>query len=124
MPATTGGHTVKGFWNTMLRFTIVRSRTVTWMSAGFAALILMTAIAVAGFLYQQHVSDAVRHTVEVDARLGRVLSSLQDAETVQRGFVSSGDDAFLAPYFDSRAAFDRNLHRLRDLVLDNPKQLA
>ncbi len=67
------------------------------MSAGFAALILMTAFAVAGFLYQQHGSDAVRHTIEVDGRLARALSALQDAETGQRGYVISGDEAFLAP---------------------------
>jgi len=108
----------------MLRFTIVRSRTVTWMSAGFAALILMTAVAVGGFLYQQHGSDAVRHTVEVDARLARVMSSLQDAETGQRGFVISGEEVFLAPFLDGRRSFDGNLDRLRDLVLDNPEQLA
>jgi len=109
---------VKGLWDTMLRFTIVRSRTVTWISAGFAALILMTAVAVAGFLYQQHGNDAVRHTVEVDARLARVLSSLQDAETGQRGFVISGEEVFLAPFLDGRRSFDGNLDRLRDLVLD------
>ncbi|RVU16162.1 adenylate/guanylate cyclase domain-containing protein [Methylobacterium oryzihabitans] len=94
------------------------------MSAGFGALILMIAIAVAGFLYQQHGSDAVRHTIEVDARLARVLSSLQDAETGQRGFVISGDESFLGPYRDSRATFGGSLDRLGDLVRDNPEQLA
>ncbi|MCJ2023836.1 CHASE3 domain-containing protein [Methylobacterium sp. J-067] len=112
------------FWTAMLRFTIVRSGTVTWMSAGFAALILMTAFAVAGFLYQQHGSDAVRHTIEVDGRLARALSALQDAETGQRGYVISGDEAFLAPFLAGRAAFHRDLDRLRDLVRDNPEQLA
>lgn len=115
---------MKGFWDTMLRFTIVRSRTVTWMSAGFAALIVMTALAIAGFLYRQHGSEAVRHTVEVDARLSRVLSALQDAETGQRGFVITGQETFLAPYLSSRDAFDRNLDRLRELVADNTDQLA
>lgn len=115
---------MKGFWDTMLRFTIVRYRTVTWMSAGFAALIVMTALAIAGFLYRQHGSEAVRHTVEVDARLSRVLSALQDAETGQRGFVITGQETFLAPYLSSRDAFNRNLDRLRELVADNTDQLA
>ncbi len=115
---------MKGFWDTMLRFTIVRSRTVTWMSAGFAALIVMTALAIAGFLYRQHGSDAVRHTVEVDARLARVLSALQDTETGQRGFVISGDASFLAPMLAGRASFARNLDTVRALVDDNPEQLA
>lgn len=115
---------MRGFWDTMLRFAIVRSSTVTWMSAGFAALIVMTALAIAGFLYRQHGSDAVRHTVEVDARLARVMSALQDAETGQRGFVISGNETFLEPYRAGRDVFDRNLERLRALVGDNPEQLA
>jgi adenylate cyclase len=113
---------MKGIWDMMLRIATARSNTVTWMSAGFAALIVMTALAIAGFLYRQHGSDAVRHTVEVDARLSRVLSALQDAETGQRGFIISGEETFLAPYVASRNAFDRNLDRLRELVADNPEQ--
>ena len=115
---------MKGFWDNMLRFAIVRSSTVTWMSAGFAALIVMTVLAIAGFLYRQHGSDAVRHTVEVDARLARVMSALQDAETGQRGFVISGNESFLAPYRASRDAFEHNIARLGDLVADNPEQIA
>ncbi|TXM81391.1 guanylate cyclase, partial [Methylobacterium sp. WL122] len=94
------------------------------MSAGFAALVVMIAVAVAGVVYQQHGSDAVRHTVEVDGRLARVLSALQDAETGQRGFIISGDEAFLGPFLASREAFERNLDRLRERVADNPEQLA
>lgn len=115
---------MRGFWDIMLRFAIVRSSTVTWMSAGFAALIVMTVLAIAGFLYRQHGSDAVRHTVEVDAQLARVMSALQDAETGQRGYVISGNAAFLAPYLASRDAFDRNFDRLRALVADNAEQVA
>ena len=122
--AERGRGALPGFGRAMLRLTLVRSRTVTWMSAGFAALVVMIAVAVAGVVYQQHGSDAVRHTVEVDGRLARVLSALQDAETGQRGFIISGDEAFLGPFLASREAFERNLDRLRERVADNPEQLA
>ena len=94
------------------------------MSAGFAAFVLMAVLAVAGFLYQQRASEAVRHTIEVDGLLARALSTLQDAETGQRGYVISGDASFLVPYEEADEAFARHAARLDDLVRDNTEQAA
>ncbi|RUP17616.1 MAG: guanylate cyclase, partial [Methylobacterium sp.] len=56
------------------------------MTVGLATILVMTAIALGAFVYQQRGVDAVRHTVAVDGRLARVLSAVQDAETGQRGY--------------------------------------
>ncbi|WP_457108231.1 CHASE3 domain-containing protein [Methylobacterium sp. P5_C11] len=100
----------------------LRSRTVTWMTVGFATILVMTAIALGAFVYQQRGTDAVRHTVAVDGRLARVLSAVQDAETGQRGYLLTGDEAFLRPFTEGRANVDRQLDRLRALVRDDAAQ--
>jgi adenylate cyclase len=100
----------------------LRSRTVAWMTVGFATILVMTALALGAFVYQQRGVDAVRHTVAVDGRLARVLSAVQDAETGQRGYLLTGDAAFLLPFTEGRLNADRQLDRLRDLVQDDPDQ--
>ncbi|MFL5403971.1 MAG: CHASE3 domain-containing protein, partial [Gemmatimonadales bacterium] len=40
----------------------------------------------------------VTHTHEVLERLGTLLSSFQDAETGQRGYIITGKDEYLEPY--------------------------
>ena len=41
---------------------------------------------------------AVRHAYDVRAQFTTVLSELKDAETGQRGYLLTGDPAYLAPY--------------------------
>jgi len=54
--------------------------------------------------------------------LARLLSSLTDAETGQRGFVITGNDEFLEPYAGGRKDADRYFEDLRRLTADNPVQ--
>src|SRR5258705_1350546 len=58
----------------------------------------------------------VSHTNEVLTRLEAVLSTLKDAETGQRGYLLTGEPAYLEPYRD---AVDR---LPRQVTLDNPAQ--
>ena len=66
----------------------------------------------------------VSHTHEVLAKLEAALSSLKDAETGQRGYLLSGDPAYLDPYRDAVSRFPGQLAALRQLILDNPAQTA
>ena len=64
----------------------------------------------------------VRHSHDVKTKLTDLLSELKDAETGQRGFVITGDDAYLAPF---RAALDQipvTFQSVRQLTADNPDQ--
>src|SRR4029450_4908711 len=45
--------------------------------------------------------------------LQRVLAAVTDAETGQRGFLLTGDEEYLAPYNDTRAAMDTDLRELK-----------
>ncbi len=66
----------------------------------------------------------VSHTQEVLATTAKLLSSLQDAETGERGYIITGDTQYLEPYRTGIAAVDGLRQRLMELVSDNPVQLA
>jgi signal transduction histidine kinase/DNA-binding response OmpR family regulator len=55
-------------------------------------------------------------------RLQVLLSTLQDAETGQRGFLITGDEAYLEPYNNARAAWPGTLTSLRGLLVDDREQ--
>ena len=63
-----------------------------------------------------------KHTQEVLLQLDETMLLTLDAETGGRGFLISGDEAFLEPYNTANQKIGGNLARLRTLVADNPKQ--
>ncbi len=66
----------------------------------------------------------VTHTHGVLEDLAHVLSLMKDAETGQRGYVLTGDDAYLEPYQAAIASVYRSVDDLRTLTADNPRQQA
>lgn len=66
----------------------------------------------------------VLHTHEVRADLASVLSHLTDVETGVRGYLLTGDLAFLEPDTAGRDALHSLLPGLRESLADNPAQLA
>jgi two-component system, cell cycle sensor histidine kinase and response regulator CckA len=64
----------------------------------------------------------VAHTHEVLEELQLLLSSLQDAETGQRGFLLTGQPEYLEPYRAGVESNHQHLERLRELTRDNPTQ--
>ena len=111
-----------------LRGGFFRSALPVTTQIGFAAATL--AVFVIAFLsyrsYEQRAAGAalVAHTIEVDGELETLLSTFQDAETGQRGYLlTGGDERYLAPYENAAAVLDENLIALHRLVADNPKEL-
>jgi len=62
---------------------------------------------------------SVTHTEAVKSSLERLLGTVLDAETGERGFVITGDEQYLEPYDQARASFSPNLARTRALTADN-----
>ena len=56
--------------------------------------------------------------------LSGVLMSLLDAETGQRGYLISEDPQYLTPFVTARTQLRQHLLELRELVGDDPEQLA
>src|ERR1700743_2666734 len=64
----------------------------------------------------------VAHTWQTLNSVERILSSLKDAETSDRGYLLTGDSAYLAPYNIAKANLPQELNELQRLTADNPEQ--
>jgi methyl-accepting chemotaxis protein len=94
------------------------------LAVAFALLIAMITAVFWMVAQQAQSSGMVRHTLEVEYRLSRLLSSMQDAETGQRGFLLTGRATFLEPYNAALAALDGELDAIGAATSDNPAQRA
>jgi methyl-accepting chemotaxis protein len=96
------------------------------IAAGFAlSLILLIAIGTVAYTNITKLtatSEWVTHTHQVLEHIAGVMSLLKDAETGQRGFVITGDEAYLEPYHTGSAGVLNVLKDLRELTADNPTQ--
>ncbi|HEY8088169.1 MAG TPA: CHASE3 domain-containing protein [Polyangiaceae bacterium] len=96
------------------------------IAGGFALAVVLLA-AVGAVAYRSigtltQTSYQVTHTRQVLEHLAAALSLLKDAETGQRGFVITGDEAFLEPYQHGISSIAATLKELRELTSDNPNQ--
>jgi PAS domain S-box-containing protein len=64
----------------------------------------------------------VVHTLQVLTELESTLSTLKDAEIGQRGYVLTGDGAYLQPHQKAIASIDEQIASLKQLTADNPNQ--
>jgi len=71
-----------------------------------------------------HTSERVQHTEQVIAEANQLIRAAVDAESGMRGFVITGDDAFLTQFNGGNSTFDAVAPQLRTLVSDNPPQVA
>lgn len=66
----------------------------------------------------------VQHTLEVINQVERIMSSAKDAETGNRGFLITGEDAYLQPYVEAGKELPGDLNGFQSLTSDNPSQQA
>ena len=67
-------------------------------------------------------TEWVRHTLEIQTKIARIWSLLQDAEIGQRSFVLTGNDRFLEPFARATQSINGELDELAKLIADNPEQ--
>jgi methyl-accepting chemotaxis protein len=97
-------------------------------NALLGALPVVVALLLSGFisfsynLLLKNYRDAVDHTFQVMSGIDNVLLRLQDAETGQRGFIITGDEAYLAPFKSAERELSEVLAGLGRLVSDNADQ--
>jgi PAS domain S-box-containing protein len=94
--------------------------------AGFIASALMLAL-VGWESYRDTVrvaeaAAARKHSFEVQLMLDETAARLVDAETGQRGYLLTGDEAYLEPYQGAIRNLARVMSRLKDLTSDAPNQ--
>lgn len=66
----------------------------------------------------------VTHTYEVLDTLEGVISTMKDAETGERGYLLTGDPAYLEPYNAAVVAIKQAVANLKQLTKDNPQKQA
>lgn len=64
----------------------------------------------------------VAHTWRVINTLERVISSMKDVESGDRGYLLTGDPAYLEPYTNASRDIPKEFHELLTLTADNPKR--
>src|SRR5664280_2493444 len=86
--------------------------------------LLVVAMAASAILFDRQTRDAtaVQHTLQVQGHLTRVLSLLQDAETGQRGYLLTGNPAYLEPFTSATSDLDKTIEGLGLDVADNATQ--
>ena len=94
----------------------------------FAAMALIlvasvTCIYVMGMVPLHRTAELVQRQVVLD-HIERVLTTLIDAETGQRGFLLTGDDAYLQPYHDAVARIHGEIDLLRGLAKEGELRQA
>jgi len=84
---------------------------------GVALLVaLVVTLTFWSFRQIENAAEARKHTFLVLNRADDLLSDLKDAETGQRGYLLTGDQAFLKPYLDVRGTITEHLQELYRLT--------
>lgn len=90
--------------------------------AGFGFLILAIAASIAASLASAEADRAASHSLLVRQALGHMFSSVQDAETGQRGFLLTGDASYLPPFTSAKDEMPAAESTLRSLTMGNPRE--
>ncbi len=104
-----------------------RERRRIWPVAVMLALVALFLVANAALAWRNARAVAaaerwVAHTREVRLEVQALLSTVQDAESGQRGYLLTGEDAFLGPYRGAVARANARLTSLARLTPDDPEQ--
>lgn len=96
--------------------------------SGFVLLLIV--LAANAFIVRRQLGVQVKdqsqvmHTRQVLFELEKTESILKDAETGQRGYLYTGDPAYLEPYNEAVGEEDAHLTNLAQLTAGNPRQQA
>ncbi|HTQ05239.1 MAG TPA: diguanylate cyclase [Polyangiaceae bacterium] len=101
---------------------LLRTKRIVWGAALFFASLVLLFSYVSGRKYMNAL-EWVEHTQQVRVTLERVLSGLHDQEADLRGYVLTGDAAFLADRATDQRTLERDVAHCRELVRDNPVEV-
>jgi signal transduction histidine kinase len=105
-----------------------RARGELWVALGCALLLLLLVInSLVAFTNIQSLVDRehlVTHTQTILTSLESLQTTLDDAESAQRGYILTGQESYLAPYNQARAGLPEQLDELQLLTASEPGQQA
>ena len=111
---------LKGCWMPVFQ----RKRSIVFLMTTLALLLGVIAANYAFVGRQEAEQASVQRSLEVQLRLGRVLSMLQDAETGQRGYLLTHRETYLEPYSAALPAIDSEIGALRRIMNGSGREAA
>ncbi|SDZ83677.1 sensor histidine kinase [Acidovorax soli] len=101
-----------------------KSRTMAF-SLPFALLAALVLIGIneAGHMRSQEAVEAMNEGQQTRNAVNRLLQSMLDAETGQRGYLLTGNETYLEPYDKAVVTVQTNLDELRNRYLKSPDEL-
>lgn len=102
----------------MSRIRLGRVSVIAAAASVPAILLILTTLANRGFDETERLRLDVERSYETRAALERVLSLHQDIELGQRGYLITGDEAFLRPYRDAQREVRWSLEALAEADID------
>ncbi|MES2829005.1 MAG: CHASE3 domain-containing protein [Bacteroidota bacterium] len=101
-----------------------RSKRNLLIGFGFSLIILIVSSGISYISINQLVDSQqwVEHTALVESNLENIISRMKDAETGQRGFLLTEDEAFLDPYTGANSDVASYLTTAQILTRDNKSQ--
>lgn len=103
-----------------------RGTSDIWIGVGLAATLIFfavsAALAYANIESLKANNQRIVQTHDVIVALDEILSTIQDAETAQRGYLLTGEEPYLAPYHGAAAAIAGRVDTAAALTRDNPSQ--
>ncbi|MDZ7867562.1 CHASE3 domain-containing protein [Acidovorax sp.] len=100
----------------------VRKMALSLPMALLAAMVLV-GINEVGHMRSQEAVTQMAHGQVTHGALNRLLQSMLDAETGQRGYLLTGNDRYLEPYDKALASVQQDLDNLRNQFLDSPDDM-
>ncbi|RZS89606.1 methyl-accepting chemotaxis protein [Motilibacter rhizosphaerae] len=103
------------------RWTLTRKISAVLAAVAVGLLVIGT-LSYTSVARLRQTTSAVDHTYRVLEQVAAVKESLTQAETGQRGYLLTSDNAYLAPYTKAQADLATEQQALRTLTKDNPRQ--
>ena len=98
----------------------VGTKIGAWFGLTMAIFVIVGAVSYRSTTDLVAAADLRKHAHEVLAELGDVLSLLQDIEIGQRGYVLTGDEAYLEPYQNALGKIAPSIQQVRRLTENTP----
>ena len=109
-------------WKTLTRKAGVEPVVVLSLTAVLLFFVVSGAIAYLNLRTISDDNERISHSHDVIEALQKVLSSAQDAETGQRGYLLTGNETYLEPYASAVVDLPTQLDRIAGLTRDDPVQ--
>jgi PAS domain S-box-containing protein len=101
---------------------LIRRSALVALILALAGLGLISVVSLYNSRSLYRSADWVDHTHQVQHELLEVRGAMREAEIGSRGYVLTGDPAFLTPYRSAASRINGRLDRVAELTADNPLQ--